>query len=131
MKRNRDQPAPMPKPIVPAPRPLPETSPQQQQPPQDLALQIFSISVGMVGLTLSCIGILRLLAHTTGVETIGDELLAAAAVLFMACCFSSFWSFKTKGEHIRPVLRRVNEVVFILALTIMVIVCALIAYEIA
>jgi hypothetical protein len=103
-------------------------TPPEVQPRQDF---IFSISVGMVGLCLSCIGILRLLAHQTGVETIGDELLGVAAVLFMFCCFSSFWSFKAKSERFGPVLRGVIESAFILALTIMVVVCALIAYEIA
>lgn len=130
MKRNLEQPAPMPKSIAAAPDPTVE-KPSEPQPKQDLAIQIFSISVGMVGLCLSSIGILRLLAHASGIETIGDELLAAAAVLFMLCCFSSFWSFKAKGEHIRPLLRRTNEGIFILSLAIMVVVCVLIAYEIA
>jgi hypothetical protein len=115
------------KPIAPAAGPAADAPSQPPKP--DLAIQIFSISVGMVGLCLSSIGILRLLAHTSGIETIGDELLAAAAVLFMACCFSSFWSFK--AERFRPKLRVVNEAIFILALAIMVVVCALIAYEIA
>jgi hypothetical protein len=48
------------------------------------------------------IGILRLITRHSRVETIGDELLAAGAALFMACCFHSFWSFKTKNGRAGP-----------------------------
>jgi hypothetical protein len=58
----------------------------------DLTMHVFAISATTVGVCL----ILRLVMSYSPVETIGDELLAADAVVFMVSCFLSFWSFKTK-----------------------------------
>ena len=100
-------------------------------PEHDLTMHVFAISAAMVGVCLTAIGILRLVTSQTRVETIGDGLLAADAVAFMLCCFISFWSFKTKNLRLRHLLRLIIDGLFLLALTIMVIVCAVIAYAIA
>jgi hypothetical protein len=94
----------------------------------DLTMHVFAISAAMVGVCLTAIGILRLVMSYSQVETIGDELLAADAVVFMVCCFLSFWSFKTENLHLRRLLRLIIDGSFMLALTIMVVVCAVIAY---
>lgn len=104
-------------------------SPEHRE--HDLTMHVFAISAAMVGVCLTAIGILRLVTSQTRVETIGDELLAADAVVFMVCCFISFWSFKTKNVRLRHLLRLIIDGLFVLALTIMVIVCAVIAYAIA
>jgi hypothetical protein len=65
------------------------------------------------------------------VETIGDDLLAADAKLFVTCCFLSFWSFKTSRERFRRVHRLLIDGIFFFALSIPVVVCAVIAYAIA
>ncbi len=93
-------------------------------------MHVFTISGGLVGVCLTAIGLLRLLTHHTQVATVADELLAADAVLFMVCCFLSFWSFKTETPRRRLVLRRVIDWLFMVALFSMVVVCALIAYAI-
>lgn len=98
---------------------------------QDITMHVFSISAGMVGVCLTAIGILRLVTSQSQTETIGDNLLAADAVLFVLCCFLSFWSFKTSSAPLRRWLRVLIDVLFMLALTIMVVVCAIIAYAIA
>lgn len=96
----------------------------------DLTLHVFAISAAMVGVCLTAIGILRLVISQTPVETIGDQLLAADAVVFMVCCYLSFWSFKTKNVRLRHRLRLIIDGLFVLALTIMVLVCTIIAYAI-
>jgi len=97
----------------------------------ELTLHVFSISAGMIGVCLTAIGILRLVTSQSSTETIGDNLLAADAVLFVLCCFLSFWSFKTRREPLRRRLRLAIDVLFMLALSVMVVVCAIIAYAIA
>ena len=84
-----------------------------------------------MGVCLTAIGLLRLLSSHERIETVGDELLAVNAVLFMSCTFLSFWSFKARSTRVRVVLRRWIDSVFVLALVLMVAVCALIAYAIA
>jgi hypothetical protein len=102
-----------------------------EQREHDLTMHVFSISAAMVGVCLTAIGILRLVAAQIRVETMGDELLAADSVLFVVCCFLSFWSFKTVTKRLRSRLRVIIDTLFMLALTIMVVVCAVIAYAIA
>jgi len=95
-----------------------------------LTLHVFTISAGLVGVCLTAIGLLRVVTAHSRVGTIGDELLAADAMLFMVCCCLSFWSFKTAHARRRRRLRTAVDVLFMLALTAMVVVCALIAYAI-
>lgn len=59
----------------------------------DFTMHVFAIYAAMIGVCLTAIGILRLITSQTRVETIGDELLAGDAVVFMVCCVPSFWSF--------------------------------------
>src|SRR5688500_974831 len=94
-------------------------SPEHRE--HDLTMHVFAISAAMVGVCLTAIGILRLIMSYSPVETIGDELVAADAVVFMVCCFLSFWSFKTKSLRLRRVLRLIIDGSFMLALTIMVV----------
>jgi hypothetical protein len=75
--------------------------PSLEQREHDLTLHVFSISAALVGVCLTAIGILRLVAAQTKVQTLGDEFLAADAVLFVLCCFLSFWSFKKRRGFVR------------------------------
>ncbi len=102
--------------------------PSQEQREYDLTLHVFSIFAAMIGVCLTAIGILRLVAAQTKVQTLGDEFLTADAVLFVICCFLSFWSFKTKQLRLRQRLRLFVDVLLMVALVVMVGVCAIIAY---
>lgn len=104
--------------------------PSQEQREHDLTMHVFAISAAMVGVCLTAIGILRLVATQSKVQTLGDEFLAADAIVFGVCCFLSFWSFKTKRHQYRQRLRLVVDSLFMLALLLMVAVCAIIAYAI-
>jgi hypothetical protein len=101
-----------------------------EQREHEFTLQIFTISAGMVGVCLTTIGILRIVSSQTSITTIGDDLLAFDAVLFMLCCGLSFWSFKTKRVRRRQVLRLIIDGIFMAALAMMVAVCALITYAV-
>jgi hypothetical protein len=109
---------------------MPERSSLEQR-EHELTLHVFSISAAMVGVCLTAIGILRLVTSQSNAETIGDELLAADSVLFVFCCFLSFWSFKAAREGLRRTLRMIIDTLFMVALSLMVVVCAVIAYAIA
>lgn len=100
----------------------------QEQREHELTLHVFSISAAMIGVCLTAIGILRLVAVQTKVQTLGDEFLAADAVLFVFCCFLSFWSFKTKQTRLRQRLRLLVDILFMVALVVIVCICAIIAY---
>jgi len=93
-------------------------------------MNVFAISAGLVGVCLTAIGLLRVFTGNTRINTLADDLLALDAVVFMGCCFLSFWSFKTTVAHRRRVLRLLIDTLFMAALAFMVAICALIAYAI-
>lgn len=102
-------------------------SPRDQH-EHELTMNVFAISAGMIGVCLTAIGILRLVTSQTNVRTLGDDLLAADAVVFVISCFLAFWSFKTRNDVLRRRLRIVLDVFFMVGLMVMVAVCAIIAY---
>jgi hypothetical protein len=105
-------------------------SPSLEQREHDLTMHVFSISAAMVGVCLTAIGLLRLIGVQTNAQTIGDDLLAIDAVVFVICCFLSFWSFKTKHPRYKWRLRWIVDGLFMFGLVLMVSVCAIIAYAI-
>jgi hypothetical protein len=94
----------------------------------ELTMHVFAISAGMVGVCLTGIGLLRVITNQTRAGTVGDDLLAADAVMFMICSILSFWSFKTAHDRRRRIIRWIIDALFLMALTLMVAVCALIVY---
>ena len=96
----------------------------------DLAMHLFTVTACMVGVCLTAIGLLRLIAAQTKAQTPGDDLLAVDAMLFVVCSFLAFWSFKTKDLSIRRRLRLVVDTQFLAGLAGMGAICAVIAYAI-
>lgn len=96
----------------------------------DLTMHVFTVSAGMVGVCLTAIGILRLITAQTKVQTLGDDLLAINAILFVICVFLAFWSFKTRVASTRRRLRIVVDILFLAGLAGMAAICAVIAYAI-
>ncbi len=95
-----------------------------------MTMHVFTVSAGMVGVCLTAIGLLRLVAAQTKVQTLGDDLLAVDALLFVVCAFLAFWSFKTNGPNTRRRLRLLVDVLFLTGLAAMGAICAVIAYAI-
>lgn len=103
---------------------------KQEDREHDLTMHVFAVSSGMVGVCLTAIGLLRLITAQTQVQTLGDDLLAVDAMLFVCCAFLAFFSFKTQRPHLRRRLRLAVDVLFLVGLAVMAAVCAVIAYAI-
>jgi len=94
----------------------------------DLTLHVFAISSGMVGVCLTGIGLLRVVVAQTNLVIYDDDLLAIDAVMFLFCCGLAFFSYKAPPGIRRRRLRTVVDVLFMMALAVMVVVCATIAF---
>jgi hypothetical protein len=105
-----------------------ESATEQRE--HELTIHVFSVSAAMVGVCLTAIGILRLVAAQTKAQTLGDDFLALDAVLFVICCSLAFWSFKTKHKAICRRLRLIVDTLFLIGLSAMACICAIIAYAI-
>lgn len=82
----------------------------------------------MVGVCLTVIGIFRLLFQFQPVGTIGDDLLAMDAMLFLIACVLSYWGLRSRRARRRRIAERAADIVFLAALSVMTLTCALITY---
>lgn len=96
----------------------------------ELTMHVFTVSAGMVGVCLTAIGLLRLIASQTQVQTVGDDLLAIDALVFVSCSCLAFWSFKTRRPVLQRRLRVVVDSLFLFGLVAMAAICSVIAYAI-
>jgi hypothetical protein len=96
----------------------------------ELLMHIFSGSITMVGACLTGIGLLHIMNSLGRVSAIGNDLLAADALLFLLAAFFSFWALRI--DHINQALlhEKMADVLFLLALTLMVLVCIILVYTV-
>lgn len=98
---------------------------------EDICVHIFTVSAAMVGVCLTVIGIIRIVITIRNVDTIADDLLAADSVLFLVSCLSSYFALRTRNIRRMHKVERFADLVFVVALIVMVIVCGLITYAIS
>ena len=98
---------------------------------EDICIHIFTVSAAMVGVCLTVIGLLRLVISLQHKDTLGDDLLACDAILFLTSCLSSYWALRTRSVQRMPRLERFADAVFVIAMCLMVFMCAFIALSIA
>ncbi len=98
---------------------------------EDICVHILSVSAAMVGVCLTVIGLLRVVTAIRRVDTIGDDLLAADATMFLLSALLSYWALRTRTVRRMHRVERVADVVFVLALVAMVGICIFITYAIS
>ena len=97
---------------------------------EDISVHILSVSAAMVGVCLTVIGLLRVVITIQKADTVADDLLAADSILFLISCLLSYWALRTRTVRRMHNVERVADAVFILALVLMVVVCAFVAFAI-
>jgi cytochrome c oxidase assembly factor CtaG len=98
---------------------------------QDICIHIFTVSSAMVGVCLTVIGLIRVVITLGTADTVADDLLAADALLFLVSCLLSYWALRSRGLHRMHRLEKIADGIFIFAMIVMVVVCALITYTIS
>jgi hypothetical protein len=92
-------------------------------------LTIFSVSAGMIGVCLTAIGLVKLVVNGRAVSTICDDLLVVDAALFgvvALCCYRAL------SRHVRLRSSALDEwvdLIFVLALILMIVVCGIFAWS--
>src|SRR3954454_11667938 len=97
---------------------------------QDICIHIFSVSSAMVGLCLTVIGLVRVVITLGKADTLADDLLAGDALLFLVSCFVSYAALRSRRAPRMRQLERVADSVFILAMIVMVAICAFLTYAV-
>jgi len=98
---------------------------------ENICIHIFSVSAAMVGVCLTVIGLIRVVITLGKADTIADDLLAGDAVLFLTACLLSYTALRTRAAPRMKKFERFADWLFILAMTVMVAICAFIAYAIS
>lgn len=97
----------------------------------DICIHIFTVSSAMVGVCLTVIGLVRVVITLGKADTFADDLLAADALLFLASCFLSYAALRSRGTRRMHRLERIADGIFIVAMIVMVIICAFLTYALA
>src|SRR4051812_11137968 len=104
---------------------------QRRQFEEDICIHIFTVSSAMVGVCLTVIGLVRVVITLGKADTFADDLLAIDALLFLICCFLSYGALRSRGTRRMHKLERIADAVFIMAMIVMVVICAFITYAVA
>ncbi len=98
---------------------------------EDISVHILSVSAAMVGVCLTVIGLLRVVITIQKADTVADDLLAVDSILFLISCLLSYWALRTRTVRRMHNVERIADAVFMLALVLMVVVCAFVTYAIS
>lgn len=96
---------------------------------ENLCTHIFAASAAMVGVCATVLGLFRAVGTLDEALTIGDELLALDAIAFLISCIVSYTALRQRDRRRRRVLERVADGCFLTALSVLVVVTGLMAYE--
>ena len=95
----------------------------------DISIHVFTVSATLVGVCMTVIGIARHLGNKRE-SLLEQKLLALNAFMFLICCILSYFSMKTGAtQKIRRQMSSLSDSLFICGLTLMVVICGLIVYE--
>jgi hypothetical protein len=98
---------------------------------QDICIHIFTVSSAMVGVCLTVIGLVRVVITFGKADTLADDLLAGDALLFLVSCFLSYGALRSRAARRMRRLERVADGVFIVAMLVMVAICAFLTYAVS
>lgn len=83
-------------------------------------LQLLSLSGTLAGLAITGVTLFRTLGRASMSTTIADDLLAISALIFLLCLYVIFFGLRTARETLARGLEQVADLLFLLALTVMV-----------
>jgi len=84
-------------------------------------LHLLSLSGTMAGLSITGVALLHTAGKTTGRATIVDDVLVLCALLFLSCTYVIFWALRTRKPRLAARLAELADVVFLTALTGMIV----------
>jgi hypothetical protein len=102
-----------------APAPI-DAPPRKSTWRREELLHLLSLSGTLAGLCITGVTLFHTLARASLPETIADDLLAIAALVFLVCTYVIFFALRTHRETLARTLEKVADGLFLLALTGMV-----------
>jgi len=107
------------------------TEDKNQREENEICIHIFSVSAGMVGVCLTVIGIFRAIGELKKFDSVGDNILAIDALIFLVSCIVSYFALRSTDKIRKRKIEKIADVMFIIGLSLMAVVCLIIAYTLA
>lgn len=95
---------------------------------ENICVHILAVSAAMLGVCVTVIGLVRIVIAIRAQDTIIDDMLSIAALLFLIASFASYWVLRTKNISCRNILENIADTSFLIGLVCMTISCLLITY---
>ncbi|PKE29405.1 hypothetical protein CWS43_15215 [Rahnella sp. AA] len=95
---------------------------------EDICVHIFTASAGMVGVCITVIGIFQVITTLRREGTLGDDLLAINAILYLMTTILSYWALRTRRQRRNHTLEKVIDMLFLAALTFTTVVAGVITW---
>jgi hypothetical protein len=95
---------------------------------EDISVHILTTSATLVGVCLTVIGLFKLILRAKYAGTWADDLLFIDALLFLITCGLAYWALRTRSIRRRHRAEKIADVLFLVALTLMTAICALVTY---
>jgi hypothetical protein len=107
----------------------PTRAPQPTSRERQLSGHIFAVSAGLVGVCLTVVGLFHIFRQPGMAESIADNLVAMDAMVFLFACLFAYLALRSDLESRWRRLERYADVMFLGGISAMVVIIALIAYE--
>ena len=95
----------------------------------DLATQILVAGAAMAGVSLTLVGLLRIVQSVQSILGLADNILAAASVMFLFACLSGYFALRARSAASARQWLRVADALFIVGLLAMVSIGIMLAVE--
>jgi hypothetical protein len=95
---------------------------------RDVLLRLLSVTASLAGLCMAALGFVEYGSPEATLRSFADEIIAFDALLFVCCVYLILWALRTPSVARAHTLGRVVDVVFLVALTTMLVAAAYIVY---
>ena len=95
---------------------------------RDVLLRLLSVTASLAGLCIAALGFLEVADRSALDHSYADELIALDAFLFVGCVYLILWALRTSLPERAARLARIVDVVFLFALTTLLIASAYVIY---
>lgn len=94
-----------------------------------LSGHIFAVSAGLVGVCLTVVGLFNIFRQPGASGGMADNLIAIDAMIFLLACLSAYLALRSERQAQWRRLERLADGLFLLGISGMVLISAMIAYE--
>ena len=99
-----------------------------EQREERISFQIFGVSATMVGACFTVLGLFSIFQAMKKAESFIDELITIDTILFLISCFLSYMAIRTKEKKSKFNLEKIADVIFLIALTFIVVISVLLVF---